>query len=74
MGRFGQQTYVALSLAYFKKLVGLSIPRVTLAIVFLSIRVAEGFRCVFETNLNVYDAVIYLCAIRRLDDGSMLLT
>ena len=44
-------------LAYFKKLVklsrpGLSLPRVTLGIVFLSI--ADGFRHVFETNLNVH--------------------
>jgi hypothetical protein len=44
-------------LVYFKKLVGLSrpglsVPKVTLGIVFLS--VAEGFRHVFETNLNVH--------------------
>jgi hypothetical protein len=61
-------------LAYFKKLVGLSRPgisvtKVTLGIAFLSI--PEGFRHVFETNLNVhavnnnyyiqYDRTMALC-------------
>jgi hypothetical protein len=53
-------------LAYFKKLVklsrpGLSVARVTLGIVFLS--VAEGFRHVFESNLNVHavTVIINLC-------------
>jgi hypothetical protein len=51
-------------LAYFKKLVGLSrpglsMPKVTLGIVFLS--VPEGFRHVFETNPNMSMLIIIVC-------------
>ena len=66
-------------LAYFKKLVGLSRPgisitRVTLGIVFLSI--PEGFRQAFETNLNVHginNNHISACHSVRPNNGSMLL-
>lgn len=68
--------YRVLPLAYFKKLAGLSrpglsMPKVTLGLVFLTL--AEGFRHVFDINLNANDHTDKSSSVQP-ESGSMLLT